>query len=113
MAVHACSDRTKFARDLNLRAKEGGWFGSRPTPASFPAYPSPPFCPCCATSASPSSRKSPCPRAIAPATSYSEGAAAVALLTRRNTPAYGFYRKNGFEGVEWRAWMVRPCSPEA
>ena len=40
-------------------------------------------------------------------------AAAVALLTRRNTPAYGFYRKNGFEGVKWRAWMVRPCSPEA
>ena len=24
----------------------------------------------------------------------------MALLTRRNTPAYGFYRKNGFEGVE-------------
>ena len=23
------------------------------------------------------------------------------------------FRKNGFEGVEWRAWMVRPCSPEA
>lgn len=26
--VHDCSNRTKFARDLNLRAHEGGWFGS-------------------------------------------------------------------------------------
>lgn len=25
--VHDCSNHTKFARDLNLRAKEGGWFG--------------------------------------------------------------------------------------
>ena len=28
MAVHDCCNRTKFARDLNLRAKEGGWFGA-------------------------------------------------------------------------------------
>lgn len=28
IAVHDCSNRTKFARDLNLRAKEGGWFGA-------------------------------------------------------------------------------------
>lgn len=28
IAVHGCTNRTKFARDLNLRAKEGGWFGS-------------------------------------------------------------------------------------
>jgi len=27
LVVHDCSNRTKFARDLNLRAKEGGWFG--------------------------------------------------------------------------------------
>lgn len=26
--VHDCSNRTKFCRDLNLRAKEGGWFGA-------------------------------------------------------------------------------------
>ena len=26
--VHDCSNHTKFARDLNLRAKEGGWFGA-------------------------------------------------------------------------------------
>ncbi len=28
VAVHGCTNRTKFARDLNLRAKEGGWFGA-------------------------------------------------------------------------------------
>lgn len=28
VAVHDCSNHTKFARDLNLRAKEGGWFGA-------------------------------------------------------------------------------------
>ena len=27
VVVHDCSNRTKFARDLNLRAREGGWFG--------------------------------------------------------------------------------------
>ena len=27
-AVHDCCNRTKFARDLNLRAREGGWFGA-------------------------------------------------------------------------------------
>ena len=26
--VHDCSNRTKFARDLNLKAHEGGWFGA-------------------------------------------------------------------------------------
>lgn len=28
IAVHDCCNHTKFARDLNLRAKEGGWFGA-------------------------------------------------------------------------------------
>ena len=28
IAVHDCANRTKFARDLNLKAKEGGWFGA-------------------------------------------------------------------------------------
>lgn len=27
LCLHDCSNRTKFARDLNLKAKEGGWFG--------------------------------------------------------------------------------------
>ena len=25
---HDCCNHTKFARDLNLKAKEGGWFGA-------------------------------------------------------------------------------------
>jgi len=28
IVVHDCSNHTKFARDLNLKAKEGGWFGA-------------------------------------------------------------------------------------
>ena len=28
IVVHDCSNRTKFARDLHLRAQENGWFGS-------------------------------------------------------------------------------------
>lgn len=28
ITVHDCCNHTKFARDLNLRAKEGGWFGA-------------------------------------------------------------------------------------
>ena len=28
LVVHDCSNHTKFARDLNLRSKEGGWFGA-------------------------------------------------------------------------------------
>ena len=27
IAVHDCSNKTKIARDLNLAAREGGWFG--------------------------------------------------------------------------------------
>ena len=27
IVVHDCSNKTKFARDLNLSAREGGWFG--------------------------------------------------------------------------------------
>lgn len=36
----------------------------------------------------------------------------VALLTRRDAPAHGFYQKNGFADVEWRAWMMRPCQED-
>lgn len=28
VAVHDCSNRTKFARGLNMKSKEGGWFGA-------------------------------------------------------------------------------------
>lgn len=43
--VHDCSNDTKFARDLNLRAKEGGWFGSSPYGCEFPQMPYEAFLP--------------------------------------------------------------------
>ena len=39
LAVHDCSNSTKFARDLNLRGKEGGWFGASNYACEFPRMP--------------------------------------------------------------------------
>ena len=39
IVVHDCSNRTKFARDLNLRAKEGGWFGQSSYGCEFTRLP--------------------------------------------------------------------------
>ena len=39
MVVHDCSNYTKFARDLNLRAKEGGWFGASNYACEFDKVP--------------------------------------------------------------------------
>lgn len=39
MVVHDCSNYTKFARDLNLRAKEGGWFGASNYACEFDRIP--------------------------------------------------------------------------
>lgn len=39
LVVHDCSNDTKFARDLNLRAKEGGWFGSSSYACEFDRIP--------------------------------------------------------------------------
>lgn len=39
IAVHDCCNHTKFARDLNLRAKEGGWFGASSYACEFPRIP--------------------------------------------------------------------------
>ncbi|HNW86850.1 MAG TPA: radical SAM protein [Candidatus Limiplasma sp.] len=43
--VHDCSNHTKFARDLNLRAKEGGWFGASNYACEFPTIPYEAFLP--------------------------------------------------------------------
>ncbi len=43
--VHDCSNDTKFARDLNLRAKEGGWFGASSYACEFGAVPYAAFLP--------------------------------------------------------------------
>lgn len=45
VAVHDCSNRTKFARELNLKAKEGGWFGQNGYGCEFPTPPYAAFLP--------------------------------------------------------------------
>ena len=39
IAVHDCCNRTKFARDLNLKSKEGGWFGQSSYGCEFDVLP--------------------------------------------------------------------------
>lgn len=43
--VHDCSNHTKFARDLNLRGKEGGWFGASNYACEFSRIPYAAFLP--------------------------------------------------------------------
>lgn len=45
IVVHDCSNRTKFARDLNLRGKEGGWFGASNYGCEFSRMPYEAFLP--------------------------------------------------------------------
>lgn len=45
VAVHDCSNDTKFARDLNLKAKEGGWFGASSYACEFSRLPYEAFLP--------------------------------------------------------------------
>lgn len=43
--VHDCSNRTKFARDLHLKSKEGGWFGQSAYGCEFSSIPYEAFLP--------------------------------------------------------------------
>ena len=45
IVLHDCCNRTKLARDLNLRAKEGGWFGSSGYACEFDGIPYAAFLP--------------------------------------------------------------------
>ena len=45
IAVHDCCNATKFARDLNLRAHEGGWFGASSYGMEFDCIPYAAFLP--------------------------------------------------------------------
>lgn len=45
LVVHDCSNLTKFARDLNLRGKEGGWFGASSYACEFDRMPYEAFLP--------------------------------------------------------------------
>jgi pyruvate formate-lyase activating enzyme-like uncharacterized protein len=45
LAVHDCSNNTKFARDLNLSSKEGKWFGASNYASEFSSIPYEAFIP--------------------------------------------------------------------
>ncbi len=45
LIIHDCSNRTKFARDLHLGAKESGWFGASPYHSEFTTIPYEAFLP--------------------------------------------------------------------
>ena len=45
LAVHDCSNHTKFSRGLNLRGKEGGWFGASNYACEFARIPYAAFLP--------------------------------------------------------------------
>ena len=45
ITLHDCCNATKFARDLNLRAHEGGWFGASSYGCEFPEIPCEAFLP--------------------------------------------------------------------
>jgi hypothetical protein len=45
LAVHDCSNYTKFARNLNLSSKEGKWFGASNYACEFPRIPYEAFLP--------------------------------------------------------------------
>lgn len=61
VAVHDCCNRTKFARDLNLRAHEGGWFGASAYGMEFPAIPYAAFLPILQDANFPFLREEPLP----------------------------------------------------
>jgi len=45
VVVHDCSNHTKFSRDMNLRAREGGWFGASAYACEFDPIPFEAFLP--------------------------------------------------------------------
>lgn len=61
VAVHDCCNRTKFARDLNLRAHEGGWFGASAYGMEFPSIPYAAFLPILRDADFPFLREEPLP----------------------------------------------------
>ena len=69
IAVHDCCNRTKFARDLNLRAHEGGWFGASAYGMEFPAIPYAAFLPILEDDSFPFLREEPLPEGYRPGTS--------------------------------------------
>ena len=64
--VHDCSNDTKFARDLNLRAKEGGWFGSSSYAREFDRFPYEVFLPVLQDEGFPFLTEEPLPKGYRP-----------------------------------------------
>ena len=61
VTIHDCCNATKFARDLNLRAHEGGWFGASAWVMEFPAIPYAAFLPILRDPAFPFLKEEPLP----------------------------------------------------
>lgn len=66
MLVHDCSNRTKFARDMNLKAKEGGWFGSSSYACEFTRLPYEAFLPTLEDDTLPFVEEEPLPKGFRP-----------------------------------------------
>lgn len=64
--MHDCSNRTKFARDLNLKAHEGGWFGASSYGCEFDPIPYEAFLPTLIDNAIVFEREEPLPEAYRP-----------------------------------------------
>ena len=66
IAVHDCSNRTKFARDLYLRAQENSWFGSTTYGCEFDEIPCYAFLPILESDEYPFLVEEPLPRGYRP-----------------------------------------------
>ena len=66
IAVHDCCNYTKFARDLNLKAKEGGWFGASGYGCEFDGIPYAAFLPILRDEGFPFLREEPLPEGYRP-----------------------------------------------
>ena len=66
IAVHDCCNMTKFARDFNLRAHEGGWFGASSYACEFPSIPVEAFIPALMDDSLPFVEEEPLPEGYRP-----------------------------------------------
>ena len=64
--VHDCSNRTKFARDLHLKAREGGWFGASAWHCEFDRLPYHAFLPTLEDESLPFVEEEPLPKGFRP-----------------------------------------------